>query len=228
MHMRALRDSAEAAERSLVTPTIANISLLLQQLFALEARLQERARRLLPPSGLAACRPGCSYCCYQNVAVSPPELLAVALHLRTALTAEEMSRLATRVAALASQLGNAGNRERFLLRKPCPLLREGRCLVYPVRPLACRGDNSLDAEVCSAAFLNAEGGGETVPVEYPPQRAITSGLLWGAVDALDEAGLEAGPLELTRALAVALAREDAAEAWLRGERVFQSATWPAE
>jgi hypothetical protein len=225
MHLRALREGAGAAESFLAAPSPAAVKRLLARLFSLEARLTLQAERRLPPAAPPACRPGCTYCCHQNVAVSPPEALAIARHLRTTLTSSELAGVIWRVAGTTSRLRNTGRRERFLLRVPCLLLSKGHCTVYSLRPLTCRGDNSLDAGVCAAAFDDPASTGDRAPVEYPPQRAIASGLLWGTVDALGEAGLEGGPLELTRALAVALEREDAAEAWLRGERPFHSAQW---
>jgi hypothetical protein len=228
MHLRALREAAGAVEGFLAAPSLTRVERLPGRLFSLEDRLRRQSERLLPPAGPPACRPGCSYCCHQDVAVSPPEALAIAHHLRVALSPAELAGLISRVAIAAARLRDAGGRERFLLKIPCPLLSDGRCIVYPLRPLACRGDNSLDAGVCAAAFHSPGPGQEAVPAEYPPQRAISSGLLWGAVDSLDEAGLEAGPLELTQALTVILEREDASEAWLRGERLFRSALWQEE
>jgi len=77
------------------------------------------------------CREGCDGCCRRHLTVVPLEAQALA------------------AAALA--LGNGERRgldehlgswdERFgdgVVEAPCPLLREGRCLLYAARPLICR------------------------------------------------------------------------------------------
>ncbi len=70
-----------------------------------------------------ACRPGCAGCC-RHLSLFPVEGIALASTLSALPTAE-----ATRI------------RERARLSSPdvpCPLLEDGRCLLYTARPIICR------------------------------------------------------------------------------------------
>jgi hypothetical protein len=45
-----------------------------------------------------------------------------------------------------------GPMDRYYAHVPCALLVDGRCSVYSVRPLLCRGYLSTDREGCRAGF----------------------------------------------------------------------------
>ena len=69
------------------------------------------------------CRPGCADCC-RHLALFPVEAFALALALQRlpAGTIDELRQRAVQTA----------------VDGPCPLLDEGLCLLYGVRPLICR------------------------------------------------------------------------------------------
>ncbi len=77
-----------------------------------------------------ACSAGCDHCCCQPIPATPLELLVLEAYVRHVLSPEQRR---SRQSAFAPFLG-----ERESLKHPCPFLHEGRCLVYPVRPIACR------------------------------------------------------------------------------------------
>jgi Fe-S-cluster containining protein len=179
---------------------------------AVRATLEES-----PPPAPLACREGCAWCCYKPVGTAAPEVLRIVAYLRDALPPEQWERLGERVRSGAErrrQLGPAGARRAAL---PCPLLVEGRCSAYPVRPLTCRGYNSSDARRCERA-LGPDRAAD-VPVYWPQQR-LTAFVLDGLRAGLEESRLDAGLLELTAALRIALETPDAQGRWLAGERVF--------
>jgi Fe-S-cluster containining protein len=110
------------------------------------------------------------------------------------------------------------NLQRAEAALPCALLMNDRCSVYPVRPLACRKCHSTDAGVCERSFKETANS-LSIPMFYSVferLRHVQDGLLAG----LSEAGLSADLSELTTALRIALETPDAAERWLRGEKVF--------
>lgn len=92
------------------------------------------------------CPSHCSECCAGNLfVVTGLEFAFLALHARQRLTEEERAAVLERAGEVLAacpaeetlrleRLG-AGREERAL---PCPLLRDGRCLVYPARPVTCR------------------------------------------------------------------------------------------
>jgi hypothetical protein len=113
---------------------------------------------------------------------------------------------------------------------PCPFLEDARCSIYEVRPLSCRGTNSMDASACERNLRDAEAraafvaGAASVPCYLEPFRAfhaVTAGLQL----ALDELhGLEVLPLELTAATRIlADDPEGVAEQWLGGKDPFAAA-----
>ncbi|WP_437308203.1 YkgJ family cysteine cluster protein [Sorangium sp. So ce388] len=182
------------------------------------------------PGGAVACRAGCDHCCYQAVGVTPPEALAIADHLRTTLPDAELARVAQRVSEGHERTRDLPSAERFSPDHPCPFLESGRCSIYEVRPLSCRGMNSLDAGECAtrlrdpearAAFLARGVGGRSFMEPIRAFHAISAGLQLGLSELFR---LDMRPLELTAAVHLLLTGPGSlAGAWLRGERPFESA-----
>jgi Fe-S-cluster containining protein len=182
----------------------------------------EDALRRQPPRRQPACREGCTWCCHKVVGTAAPEVLRIAAYLREALPAAEWEAVRT-VAVSGEERRRALGPARFRATLPCPLLRDGLCAAYAVRPLTCRGYNSSDARRCEASVSGA--GPVEVPV-YGPQQRLYTFVLDGLRAGAEECGLAGDLLELTAALRVALDTPDAAERWLAGEDVFAAARMP--
>ncbi|MDC0677580.1 YkgJ family cysteine cluster protein [Sorangium atrum] len=182
------------------------------------------------PDGAVACRAGCDHCCHQSVGVTPPEALAIADHLRSTLSDAELARVAQHVSGCHDRTRSLPSAERFSPDHPCPFLRSGRCSIYEVRPLSCRGMNSLDAGECAtrlrdpearAAFLARGVGGRSFMEPIRGVHAISAGLQLSLSELFR---LDMRPLELTAAMHLLLNGPDSlADAWIRGERPFESA-----
>ncbi len=90
----------------------------------LVAKVDEFSRRVRDEfAPVMSCREGCSDCC-RHIAVFPVEAAFLAASLKS-LPAEAAAPIRLRARA-ASREGE------------CPLLQEGRCLLYASRPLICR------------------------------------------------------------------------------------------
>ena len=118
-----------------------------------------------------ACREGCAWCCSLPVSVWPLELFALASWLHEHRTQEELAGLAERLRAAVAE----GDRQRAaapasVRRVPCALLQGERCGVYPVRPAACVGWNSLDAVPCEAYAK----GDDEAKCDVDPLRMFTA------------------------------------------------------
>lgn len=185
------------------------------------------------PAGSVACKAGCDHCCYQVVGVTPPEALAILEHLERTRSEAELAELRSHVADLDAKGRGKTSAERFSPEFPCAFLDvpSGRCTIYEVRPLSCRGMNSLDAGECStrlrepsarARFLESGLGSHSYLEPIRAFHAISAGLQL----ALSELyGLDMHPLELTAVLKALLgAAEPARTAWLAGQPAF-SATY---
>jgi Fe-S-cluster containining protein len=175
---------------------------------------------LIPTPQAIACHAGCHWCCHMKVSLTVPEIFAVAEYLKSSVSAETRERIQARVAELSQDERIFSADAKVAARIPCALLSEqGACLVYPARPLACRGYNSLDAESCRRSL---DDDLEIVEWNEPLVRdsaAVALGLLAG----IEAAHLPAELLELTAGLHIALSDPTALERWFAGEAVFAAA-----
>ena len=176
-----------------------------------------------------ACRKGCSHCCHQSVMATAPEVLLVAKFLRDNLTEREVSLLHRKIAARAVEMNALTNDERVDGQVPCSFLMDNICTIYPVRPLQCRGGYSEDAEYCRSLLEDREAIQAAVAdgrIEgrylLLPKMLYDSAQV-GMAGALGKDGLNAEPLELTAAMAIALEDPNITEKWLAGWPVFADA-----
>lgn len=182
------------------------------------------------PEGTVACTEGCDHCCYQVVGVTAAEALTIFEHLRQTRSDAEIERLASRAAELHERTRGLSSVERFSPEHPCLFLEAGRCSIYEVRPLSCRGMNSLDAGECEArlrdptaraAFLAKGHGGRCFVEPIQAFRAVSAGLQLGLSELY---GLDARPLDLTFAMRLLLeGGPSLARAWIAGQKPFAPA-----
>jgi hypothetical protein len=225
----ALGAATTAHERLAAGHTFANAAALGRTAMAATSQIADGALAQAPDRP-PACRAGCAHCCHQPVGVTPPELFAIYDELRSRCAPAELAAVADRVRAADDRTRGLTPAARISPAHPCPFLEAARCTIYEVRPLACRGTNSLDADVCArnlndpTAHAAYVAGTASVPCYREPIRAfhaVTAGLQL----ALDELhGLEVLPLELTAAMRVLLDDPDGVPAqWLGGKDPFAGA-----
>jgi len=212
-------------------PTVDGAVELARSAMAATSRLAE-GLLARAPAGAVACQAGCDHCCHQSVGVTPPEALAIWRHLTSTLSADELAQVASHVAATRARTRGLSSDDRHSPEHPCPFLRDGRCTIYEVRPLACRGMNAFDADLCArrlrdaatrAAFIADPGSlGPTSFME--PIRAfhaISAGLQLGLAELYR---LDMRPLDLAAALDLLLSGPPSqAQAWIDGGSPFASA-----
>ena len=188
------------------------------------------------PQGSLACRQGCAHCCHQRVGVTVPEALAISATLEATLSSEKLERVRERVERAYHSTRGLSRDERNSPEHPCPLLENGLCSVYEVRPLACRGVHSLDEQACNsklhdrerrAAYERGELPGHSFVEPVRAVHAISAGLQLGLHEGL---GLDMRPLDLTAALQLLLSEAaaepnapDRAQHWLNGSPAFADA-----
>jgi hypothetical protein len=182
--------------------------------------LTDGAKTMMPP-GPIACRVGCTYCCHLRVITTIPEVLRIAEYVRTKLGDQAVAAVRERISEHAVATAGLDAEARRRLRLPCSLLKDGLCSAYEVRPLSCRGWNSVDLSGCEADFREPAAG-VRVPI-YEGQYLVNAYVQAGVVDGLRTGDVQADRVELQEALGVALEKTDAAERWLQGERVFEAA-----
>jgi Fe-S-cluster containining protein len=166
-----------------------------------------------------ACREECDACCYNRVELAPPEALIIGHHIAGNFSeAEKEAVLADLAQNLARTDGKspaavAGMRAEL----PCPLLKDRRCSVYPVRPLVCRAMHALDRERCAAELSAGSLAGSTY---YAHRHEIAVSVSAGLREGCRTAGLQSGPLNLAQALHDFFTQENPVERWINGQEVF--------
>jgi Fe-S-cluster containining protein len=164
----------------------------------------------LPSKAQHACAAGCDFCCYLPVDVLAPEAFRIAAYLEQTRAPEEL-------ATLVYRLGAQGQHD-FGVR-PCVFLANGRCSIYEVRPMVCRGYNSLSKERCEAYHHDA-----TVDLKGTKDRVagrLAEAMEDGVIAGLEALGLDAQWYELPSAVLRALDVSDGPARWAKGEAVFQ-------
>jgi Fe-S-cluster containining protein len=166
-----------------------------------------------------SCIEGCDHCCFSQVELTPPEALVIGQAVERRFPPEEKDRLLERVGrALAAKAGKskkdiAASRREF----PCPLLQGGKCLVYPVRPLVCRGMHSLEAAKCESSLL---AGDLTTGAYYSQRHELVRAIARGLAAGCRTVGCQAGYLDLSQALQDYFRKPEPAVRWVKGEAVF--------
>jgi Fe-S-cluster containining protein len=166
-----------------------------------------------------ACQTGCDSCCYNQVELTGPEALLIGHHIAQHFPQAEKDLLLAHLARIMEIINAMGKAESAARRReiPCPLLRNRTCLVYPARPLVCRAMHGLDRERCVAELRTGSLAGSQY---YAYRHEIALSVSAGLREGCKAAGLQSGPLNLTRALHDFFTQENAVERWIIGEEVF--------
>jgi hypothetical protein len=161
-----------------------------------------------------ACGRGCAFCCMNTwIEVTAPEVVFTVKNL----PAGRLDDIREAVLLACSRTEGKTLAERVKTAVPCPLLEDGACSIYPIRPVACRLAVSANADICRRSFLEHSGESIPVPAPWGPLRQGYRAALEGA---LLNAGLDWNMTEWNSALRSTLEDENVEPAWLRGERVF--------
>jgi Fe-S-cluster containining protein len=157
-----------------------------------------------------ACAPGCVFCCFLWTDALPLEVLRIADHLRRTASPAELAEVRQRLRQrLAAAVGE----------RPCGLLTaEGRCAVYAVRPMTCRGFHSFSKPACQASFEQRTNGPTAALDE--PLHMLVAAMQEGLERGLAEHGFESGWVELNEALLHALDSPAPLASWLNREPIF--------
>jgi Fe-S-cluster containining protein len=167
------------------------------------------------------CHKGCATCCTLRVTATAPEVLMLARFIRAIHPG-----LIARGINLPAQIANAdtstqglGEGARVEVRQRCPFIAQGVCVIYQVRPLACRGLASYDRKACAQA---ASGKIDEIPYSVPHMQVRS--LVQNAMQsAMRDAALPWASYELNQSLTMALNDSTLEARWLAGEDVFAAA-----
>jgi Fe-S-cluster containining protein len=169
-----------------------------------------------------ACRSDCTYCCMVPVAASAPEVLAIAAFVRERFDEARQAALDRRVEVNIAATEGMDMSQRDRVRLDCPFLEAGKCTVYEVRPIACRGYSSYSVEDCREDYEHPGTGveGHTNGLRELVFGAIREGL----AIACKSVSVEHRLLELVRAYKIASEDSTLAETWRCRPEAFETAT----
>ncbi|TDP47796.1 YkgJ family cysteine cluster protein [Zavarzinia compransoris] len=161
----------------------------------------------LAPVKPLACRAGCDLCCRNLIQVRPLFAVLAAAEARATFPPAQFAVLLDRVAGGTDF---------------CPFLFDGRCSIYHVRPMVCRGYYSLDFERCREGDYCEKGLGYQGDGGHAAhQSMVFLFALEKRIEAIEaDLGLAPGLVLLDRAVRTLLAEPDATARWLAGEAVF--------
>ena len=197
----------EAARRFAQGPrTPAEAWMLLEHIH----RAADEAVQHWPQRTEHACAPGCFFCCFLWTDAMPLEVLRIADHLQRTYSPDDIAEVRRRLRErLAAPLGD----------RPCGLLTaEGRCAVYAVRPMTCRGFHSFSKSACQASY-EGRTAGPTAALDEPLHMLVAA-MQEGTERGLGESGFESGWVELNEALLHALDLPAPMTSWLDREPIF--------
>lgn len=191
---------------------------LLEQAFSSFEGNVEIQSEGLPP---LACHKGCATCCTLRVTATAPEILMIARYVRWASAALKRAEfdLEQRIVDADRVTRALSEEQRVTLRRRCPFIANGVCVIYPVRPLSCRGHASYDKRACVEA---AAGRAENIPFSAP-HMTVRSLIQHAMQSALRDAGYAFGAYELNQAVCMALADQTLLAQWMAGKDVFADA-----
>lgn len=167
------------------------------------------------------CQAGCSFCCHNQVEVTPPEVILLALVIRQYFPPSKLKTLTEKTLSTAAFKAGKTREELAASRqeRPCPLLDEDKCVIYTWRPLMCRGMHSLDREHCKQSLAAGDLASDE---HYLHRHIFTFSIAAGFMEGFQTLGCQSVTLELTQALRDVLLEPQLAERWLKGEKVFDN------
>lgn len=119
--------------------------------------LLDRRAAASPGASRRACGPGCAHCCNIPVSLTAPEALLIHTHVQQHWPEDRRQALLAAITAGDAAAAREDDEALFLAGRPCVFLDPaGRCSIYDVRPLACRGHASFDDRACAAAHAAPE------------------------------------------------------------------------
>jgi Fe-S-cluster containining protein len=210
--------AGELSKESTKEEVIAKIRQLYHQIDLLTDSFMEYSQR----NGRAMdCRMGCSWCCHQSVFASTHEVLVIEEYLATHFSKEVIEGIKVAATAKAGRTKTLSNTDLLKAQGACPLLKNGVCMVYPVRPMACRIYLSSDVNTCIDKY-NRPGHKDAKPALFAFMMDAGQHMNYGFVSALLEKQLISNEAPLEWLLHQFLSDKDNFEKWLNGKELNQA------
>jgi Fe-S-cluster containining protein len=169
------------------------------------------------------CRDECSFCCYLRVEATAAEVFNIADHIRATFSKSEQAGLMLRLASHSERIRTLTSAEHSTQNIPCPLLSDGRCSVYSVRPFSCRQFHSQDVAVCQNSYEHPDDS-ESASGIHPQLFNTLRAAHTSACAVYHRAGFHAASYELGSAVLEALNNSASWRRWRNHKKPFLQAT----
>lgn len=181
-----------------------------------EQGIQQTAERL-------DCCAGCSICCSLRIEVYAHEVFLIADHLLATFSDADLFSLKERLAAHSEKVLALTPVEHATSNLTCPLLHNGLCSVYAVRPQTCRRHHSLDVTACQYAYDHPTD--LDFPSAHHPElfRALTAAMRQNT-EVYAQLGFDTTIYELGTALEEALSDPESWSGWCERMNAFLKAS----
>jgi len=177
------------------------------------------AKELFLSGMTVACCAGCHYCCHIKVDVQPGEIFLIADFIRHRFSLTKQADILNKAQENWTKIEPMSLDQHLNAGLTCPLLDEGKCSVYPVRPDSCREAHSLRSEPCKKVFENPESTEDFAEQIAGVKLAISITQI-GISNAFEEAGYDSQPYDLNAALIQALQNPACERRWRDGKTAF--------
>ncbi|HEV7403543.1 MAG TPA: YkgJ family cysteine cluster protein [Chthoniobacteraceae bacterium] len=169
------------------------------------------------------CCAGCSICCSLRIEVYAHEVFLIADHILATFSDAELLALKERLAAHSEKVLPLTPMEHAVQNNVCPLLRDGLCSVYAVRPQTCRRHHSLDVAACQFAYDHPADLDFPSP-HHPELFRVLSEAMRQNTEAYAQLGFDTTIYELGTALEEALADPESWSGWCERMNAFLRAS----
>jgi predicted O-linked N-acetylglucosamine transferase (SPINDLY family)/Fe-S-cluster containining protein len=175
-------------------------------------------------AALPACRAGCSHCCQRPPEATVAEVIAAVRFVESSFDATKREALNGRLGAYKEATTPFRPEKLEESREACPFLDGNLCSIYTVRPLSCRGFNSVDVSVCEE-IAKGEKPAQARPI-LATQLGIVSAIRVGSRLGMLFEAIDPALLDLGIAAKIALDNPAAVDDALDGKDRFVEARMP--
>jgi Fe-S-cluster containining protein len=168
------------------------------------------------------CRKNRFWCCYLRVDARAHEIFTIARYVETNFTPEQRDALLERLRQHSDRVKKLSYTQHMATNVACPLLLDGACSAYEVRPFGCRRHHSQRVQACEESFNH--------PTDLESPGARHPGLFVAMVQAeqslhgaFERMGYDQTSYELGTALLEALTNPKCWRRWKNKKRAFLAA-----
>lgn len=172
------------------------------------------------PNQPIACKKGCSFCCYIKVSISAYEIFPIVEYLKNNYSTTDTQQILSDAKNNSVQISKMSAKEQLLTNIKCPLLVNGICVSYPVRPLSCRSYHSTKLSNCEDMYEHPEL--DESSTETPSIKMGLMAATKGINDAFTQSGYDSRIYDLSHALIEGIENPKSFKRWRDKKTAFPS------